>query len=488
MSQRHGLHADESRSSYIKARNKAKRMTRQTKRCFEKEIGNSCKNNPKVFWSHVRNKLNTKSGIAPLLENINDKKSIKFDDNEKANILQQQFSSIFTQEPEEEIPSLNKRTDICVLNINVTEVMVRNEIRGLNINKSCGPEEIHPRLLQELVDIISEPIVFLMNKSMETGVIPLDWKKAYVSPIYKKGARNRAENYRPISLTCILCKLMDIKDEVMKHLKSENLLSCKQYGFISGRSTTTQLLSYLDKCIETIVTGGVVDTIYFDFAKAFDTVPHPRLLGKLSCYGISGNIINWIKAFLLGRSQVVRVNGEKSEETAVLSGIPQGSVLGPLLFVVYINDLPESVKSNIFLFADDTKILKQITSKEDALDLQSDIDSLEQWSNKWLPESAVNNPWDTIRKIGSFVRTLSLIITPGVVLGKIRTPWAYIRKSYKIVLYLPLIHVYINQKLPPSPPPPPPPPPTLSTVYFLANADILIYPLLNSSLTSHLKS
>ena len=209
---------------------------------------------------------------------------------------------------------------------------------------------------------------------METEVIPLDWKKAYVSPIYKKGARNRAENYRPISLTCILCKLMEsfIKDIVMKHLKSENLLSCKQYGFISGRSTTTQLLSYLDKCIETIVTGGVVDPIYFDFAKAFDTVPHRRLLGKLSCYGISGDIINWIKAFLLGRSQVVRVNGEKSEETAVLSGIPQGSVLGPLLFVVYINDLPESVKSNIFLFADDTKILKQITSKEDALDLQSD--------------------------------------------------------------------------------------------------------------------
>ena len=332
MSQRHGLYADESRSSYIKARNIAKRMMRQTKKCFEKEIGNSCENNPKVFWSHVRNKLNIKSGIAPLLENINDKKSIKFDDNEKANILQKQFSSIFTQKPEEEIPSLNKRTDICVLNINVTEVMVRNEIRGLNINKSCGPDEIHPRFLQELVDITSEPIVFLMNKSMETGVIPLDWKKHTSLQYIKKGARNRSENYRPISLTRILCKLMEsfIKDVVMKHLKSENLLSCKQYGFISGRSTTTQLLSYLDKCIETIVTGGVVDTIYFDFAKAFDTVPHRRLLVKLCCYGISDNIINWIKAFLLGRSQVVRVNGEKSEETAVLSGIPQGSVLGPL--------------------------------------------------------------------------------------------------------------------------------------------------------------
>ena len=386
MSKRHGLYADEARLSYIKERNKVKRMMRQTKRCFEREIGTNCKNNPKVFWSHVRNKLNTKSGVAPLLENINDKKSIKFDDKEKANILQKQFSSIFTQEPQEEIPFLNKRTDTCVRNIVVTKNMVRKEILGLNINKSCGPDEICSRLLIELVDIISEPIVVLLNKSIETGIIPLDWKKAFVSPIYKKGARNRAENYRPISLTSIVCKLMEtfIKDTVMIHLKSKNLLSRKQYGFISGRSTTTQLLSYLDKCVETIVTGGVVDTIYFDFAKAFDTVPHRRLLGKLSCYGISGNIHDWIKAFLLGRSQVVRVNGEESEETAVLSGIPQGSVLGPLLFVIYINDLPESVKSDIFLFADDTKILKHITSEKDALDLQSDIDSLEQWSQKWL--------------------------------------------------------------------------------------------------------
>ena len=116
--------------------------------------------------------------------------------------------------------------------------------------------------------------------------MPMDWKKANVSPIYKKGARNKAENYRPISLTSIICKLMEsfIKDEIMSHIKANNLLSHKQYGFLSGRSTTTQLLHYLDKCVDTIVTG-VVDTIYFDFAKAFDTVPHRRLLGKLAAYG-----------------------------------------------------------------------------------------------------------------------------------------------------------------------------------------------------------
>ena len=189
-----------------------------------------------------------------------------------------------------------------------------------------------------------------------------------------------------LKLTSIICELMEsfIKDAIMSHIKANNLLSLKQYGFLSGRSTTTQLLHYLDKCVDTIVTGGVVDTIYFDFAKAFDTVPHRRLLGKLAAYGINSNVLNWIKAFLGDRTQVVKVNGEESEAAPVLSGIPQGSVLGPLLFVIYINDLPECVTSDLYLFADDTKILKHITSEEDALRLQSDIDSLEKWSQKWL--------------------------------------------------------------------------------------------------------
>ena len=144
----------------------------------------------------------------------------------------------------------------------------------------------------------------------------------------KKGLRNRAENYRPVSFPFTICKLMEyfVKEAVMNYIIEEKILSSKQYGFKSGRSTTTQLLRYLDKCIETIVDGGVVDVIYLDFAKAFDTVPHRRLIVKLESYGINGNILNWIKAFLSRRSQVVKVNGADSESTAVLSGIPQGSV------------------------------------------------------------------------------------------------------------------------------------------------------------------
>ena len=261
--------------------------------------------------------------------------------------------------------------------------MVRLEILRLNVNKSCGPDNVHPKMLIELVDILAGPLSLLLNKTIEEGDIPADWKLAWVSPVYKKGSKNKAENYRPISLTSIVCKLMEtfVKNAIMEHLVIENLLSKKQFGFIPGRSTVTQLLQYLDKCLDTIATGGVVDAIYLDFQKAFDTVPHRRLLGKLRSYGITGEMLAWIDGFLSGRSQIVKVNGVESTSAPVLSGIPQGSVLGPLLFVIYINDLPDTLSSNTLLFA---KVFRRITSKEDALALQADLAALQRWSEKWL--------------------------------------------------------------------------------------------------------
>ena len=170
-----------------------------------------------------------------------------------------------------------------------------------------------------------------------------------------------------------------------------NLFSPKQFGFISGRSTVTQLLKYLNQCVDTLVNGGVADAIYLDFAKAFDTVPHSRLLGKLRSHGINSNTLKWIEAFLKNRTQVVRVNGEDSFSAPVLSGIPQGSVLGPLLFVIYINDLPDNIRSDSFLFADDTKIVRHITSADDGAILQRDLESLEEWSKMWLSNSIRTN-------------------------------------------------------------------------------------------------
>ena len=175
-----------------------------------------------------------------------------------------------------------------------------------------------------------------------------------------------------------------VRDAILCHLVENNLLSKKQFGFVSGRSTVTQLLNYLDICAEVVANGGIVDSIYFDFSKAFNTVPHNRLSVKMKAYGIDGKLLTWIESFLTGREQMVKVNGELSSSKPVISGIPQGSVLGPLLFVMYINDLPDTVQSNVLLFADDTKIFKQVSSIDDSVALQNDIDALNRWSDKWL--------------------------------------------------------------------------------------------------------
>ena len=171
----------------------------------------------------------------------------------------------------------------------------------------------------------------------------------------------------------------------MVHCIAHNLLTKKQFGFISGRSTSLQLLNFLDNAANDLVNGGCVDTIYLDYRKAFDTVPHNRLMLKLAAYGIGGNLLKWIHSFLIGRTQQVRVNGTLSSVQPVISGVPQGSVLGPLLFVLYINDIGDDIKdSRLFLFADDTKLSKHIHSPTDQELLQNDLKTLERWSQTWL--------------------------------------------------------------------------------------------------------
>ena len=376
---------DSGKTKYTRARNRVTTLLRKAKRRFERDIARKAKSNPKAFWGHTRRNLKTKSGIAPLLSDPKNKDSMKFTDGEKATILSEQFSSVFTREKEGDIPRIESRTEKKIRQLFVTEKMVLEALKALNVNKSCGPDNLPAILLLELAEAIALPVSILFNVTLREGKLPSDWKSALITAIYKKGSRHLAENYRPISLTAILCKIMEkfVRDNVVAHLLEEKLLSKKQYGFITGRSTLTQLLYYLDECLKQTANGGVIDAIYLDFSKAFDTVPHQRLIGKLEAYGISGNILSWIKGFLQGRTQRVVVNGSLSPTAPVLSGIPQGTVLGPVLFVVYINDLLDNITSEGLMFADDTKIFRQITSREDAMELQSDLNKLEQWSEKW---------------------------------------------------------------------------------------------------------
>jgi len=170
---------------------------------------------------------------------------------------------------------------------------------------------------------------------------------------------------------------------MLKHLIDNCLLSQQQHGFVYGRSCTTQLLKVMDKWTEILDRGGAIDAVFLDLAKAFDTVPHQRLIVKLKSYGFTGRLLNWITHFLTGRRQRVGVAGEFSEWREVLSGVPQGSVLGPILFICYVNDMPETVSSFLHMYADDTKIFRRVDVEGEVDQLQEDLNQLLEWSEKW---------------------------------------------------------------------------------------------------------
>ena len=213
----------------------------------------------------------------------------------------------------------------------------------------------------------------------------MDWKAANVTPIYKKGRKTLPENYRPISLTSQVCKVLEsiIRDEIIAFLMEHNLITDAQYGFVPGRSCDTQLLQVLDDWAENLDCDTPVDTFYLDFKKAFDSVAHSRLASMLESLGIRDKLLRWIICFLTDRRQRVVLEGQASDWVPVTSGVPQGSVLGPTLFIAAINTLPEEIKSTVLIYADDTKVYRPIANHHDAEQLQEDLDKLERWSRTW---------------------------------------------------------------------------------------------------------
>ena len=379
----------EVRYMYNKVRNEVTKMMKETRKENQQKIAKQCKENPKAFWNYVNRRRKTQESMADLRKEIDGNEIVIRDDRVTAEMLAILFSSVYVTEKTLESEKLKFKTpDIYqeMPNLLIDENVVYKKLNELNVVKSPGPDKIHPKVWHELKDIVCPYLANLFGRSLSEGELPNDWKCSEVIGLFKKGSKQDVKNYRPVSLTCIICKVMEsiIKDHLLDHFTRNNLFSCRQFGFLKKRSTVLQLLRFIDEVTESVDRGEEFHIIYTDIEKAFDRVPHNKLLFKLKMHRVDENVLNWIKSFLTGRKFRVRVGECFSELHAVGSGVPQGSILGPLLFIVYINDLIEpETNENILLFADDSKIYKKINSETDCLELQRCLSKVIKWFDCW---------------------------------------------------------------------------------------------------------
>ena len=334
----------------------------------------------KKLWSYIKNQRKDHCGVAPLKVD-----GVVYNDSlDKAKILNHYFT-VFTLITMDTPPLMNEppTADIDPIQVDINGIV--ELLNSLETHKAAGPDEIPAQFLKEFSELLAPSLTVVFQASLNQCSLPSDWKRAYIVPIFKKGNRAIPNNYRPISLTCICSKILEhiVYSHVFAHLSHHNILCDQQHGFRCLRSCESQLILTVNDFAETLNNGEQSDVIFLDFSKAFDKVSHYHLFHKLHHYGIRGDILDWIKNFMLNRSQCVVVDGQQSDLTGVSSGVPQGTVLTPLLFLCFINDLPNRITSKIKLYADDVLLYTTIHSQDDCHRLQQDLNTLEQWAADW---------------------------------------------------------------------------------------------------------
>jgi ribonuclease P/MRP protein subunit RPP40 len=370
---------------YKLARKRADKEYRKAKRIFEERIADNVKSNPKGFYAYVRSKTTLKEVVGPLRDKD---RRLLMEHGEMCNELNTFFASVFTKENLEESlpPVITKDTeDTCGMRYITTEVIYK-KLKQLKVGKAAGIDGIATKVLIECAEELCKPFQILYNRSLKDGIVPKEWKLANVSALYKKGSKELAGNYIPVSLTSHVGKVMEsvIKDVMVEYLMKNELINASQHGFVKGKSCLTNHLEFFEKVTEWVDNGEPVDVTYLDFQKAFDKVPHKRLLHKVKDMGIEGDLLCWLQDWLKDRKQRVCLAGECSEWAEVTSGVPQGSVLGPLLFLIYINDIDEGITNKLLKFADDTKLFGKVGTMEDIGRLREDLVKLVTWSKEWL--------------------------------------------------------------------------------------------------------
>ena len=344
---------------------------------FEDENGNPAK----TFFRTIKAKKKDNVGVAPL--RLKDGR-LESTSKGKAKALAEQYSGVFKKDDGRPLPNMDGAYPE-MSRINVTRNGVELLLKKLNPKKAVGPDRVPTCILKDHADIMSCILQVIYQKSLDTGNVPKDWKCANVIPIHKKECRNTPSNYRPVSLTSVSCKVLEhiVFSSVMKHLDKHKILRQFQHGFRQHHSCETQLIGTIEDLAKGLRDKQQIDMLILDFSKAFDVVGHRRLLAKLRHYGVCGDTHNWIRHWLTGRMQRVVVDGEASEEAPVESGVPQGTVLGPLCFILYINDIANNTDSDVRLFADDALLYRVVNDEEDASRLQIDLDQMCGWAEDW---------------------------------------------------------------------------------------------------------
>ena len=341
--------------------------------------------NPRFFFSYAKRHAKTKSTVGPLLNND---KNLEDDPKKMADLLQQQYSSVFSD------PKSNKKKCPCLKNLNITKTLseidittekIIKAIDEIGIDAACGEDDIPAIVLKNCKHAISNPIMLIWKDSFQYGYIAKQFKTQIITPVHKKASKADPANYRPIALTPHTIKIFEriIRDQLVAHLEDQSLLCKNQHGFRKGRSCLTQLLLHIDTVLNNMLDNKDTDVIYLDYAKAFDKVDHQILLQKLHAYGVRGKLLTWLNSYLSNRHQTVVIDGKHSYEAKVISGVPQGTVLGPVLFIIYLNDLQSCIISSVISsFADDTRIKKSISTIQDTMYLQSDLNNAIDWSDQ----------------------------------------------------------------------------------------------------------